>query len=636
MHPIRRVDPIRLTAALLFVVSASAAPQIGLAQDNLSFDPYPVFIAQENAYTRCGPSEEFYRTDPLRHGQELMVYAETDDGWLGVRPPDGSFCWIPAETADMDDGGETGTIVEDRTVAWIGTHLGRALKYRWQVQLANGEPITVIGRSEREGPDGPQLWYRIVPPSGEYRWVHRDQIVSSGEELVALIREKATRENVEAESPQPRLASSPSQTKSSRRTRPGSNDSASRSPMGQSVLQTQGTVPTRGIGDAGGSSQVSPAMRVETITPTAAAPAVTPQPAAAIGSGLNKSWQSNDVRQSVADSVQRGSEVAQSAAATVSEAMKKSGLLPSSVEFLGRPRLLEIGGPSAPAAGEKAADSNWIAGGRSTILPAAHTVASNGTTPPPVSGSSYIRPPQRTSSPSVSQAGPNPSGANPSGSILQVSGQLPSPGTASTLLPTASPAMQTKAQVSPQRIAQIEAEARVADGEGLSLIFSRLMASRATAAEVEPIARAAAQLAATSRDTVVAGRARLLAERVEQYRQMAARRDGPLATPAAGSVGVTLGQLTTPTTPAPSQGLEANPPASQSGFLVQVYSARSNSPPFALTDNTGKTVAYVTPGPGLNLRPHLNSKVVVSGTQGFLTGLNTPHILANQAARTPE
>ena len=72
------------------------------------------------------------------------------------------------------------------------------------------------------------------------------------------------------------------------------------------------------------------------------------------------------------------------------------------------------------------------------------------------------------------------------------------------------------------------------------------------------------------------------------------------------------------------------------GYLVQVYSARTNSPPFALTDNSGRTLAYVTPIPGVNLRPHLNSKVSVSGKPGFLTGLNTPHIMASQAVRTPE
>ena len=182
-------------------------------RNNLSFDPYPVFIAQDETFARCGPSDEFYRTDPLRHGQELEVYAETDDGWLGIRPPEGSFCWIPAETVEMDSEAETGTIIEDRTVAWIGTQLGRARTYRWQVQLAKGEPVTVIGKSEREGADGPQLWYRIVPPSGEYRWVHRDQIVTSSEELVASIRRQSGGQDIEAAAnEQPQSATGQAQT----------------------------------------------------------------------------------------------------------------------------------------------------------------------------------------------------------------------------------------------------------------------------------------------------------------------------------------------------------------------------------------------------------------------------------------
>ena len=132
-------------------------------------------------------SQDYYRTDSLRQGQELEVYVETQDGWLGVRPPENSFCWVPASAIQSEKRGTVGTVIEDRTVAWIGTHLGRAKRYRWQVQLAEGESVTVIGRSEREGPDGPQMWYRIVPPSGEFRWVHRSQVAMSAEELIAAI-----------------------------------------------------------------------------------------------------------------------------------------------------------------------------------------------------------------------------------------------------------------------------------------------------------------------------------------------------------------------------------------------------------------------------------------------------------------
>src|SRR5690606_12962377 len=62
-----------------------------------------------------------------------------------------------------------------------------ARKYLWQIQMPRGEEVTILGRAEREGPDGPQLWYRIVPPSGEFRWVHRDQVVDNPE---LLLRDK--------------------------------------------------------------------------------------------------------------------------------------------------------------------------------------------------------------------------------------------------------------------------------------------------------------------------------------------------------------------------------------------------------------------------------------------------------------
>ena len=140
MLPIRRVAPIRLihltlVAGCVLTQGVDRPVQAEntalVAQSDLSFDPYSVFVAGQKAYARCGPASDYYRTDPLRQGQELEVYAQTDDGWLGIRPPEESFCWVPADTIEMADSEEDGTVVEDRTVAWIGTHLGRARTYRW-------------------------------------------------------------------------------------------------------------------------------------------------------------------------------------------------------------------------------------------------------------------------------------------------------------------------------------------------------------------------------------------------------------------------------------------------------------------------------------------------------------------------
>ena len=177
------IDPKLPTVALLFFSCVSTNHV--LAESDLIAEPYTVYVAEDGGYARCGPSNKSYRTDPLHHRQPLKVFVETNDGWLGIQPVDDSFCWVPADVVNLDRSNKSGSINEDRTPAWIGTHVEQQPKNQWQVQLAAGEKVTVIGQSQRQGPDGPQLWYRIVPPSGEYRWVHKDQVVRGEDRSLA-------------------------------------------------------------------------------------------------------------------------------------------------------------------------------------------------------------------------------------------------------------------------------------------------------------------------------------------------------------------------------------------------------------------------------------------------------------------
>ncbi|QDV57245.1 hypothetical protein [Rosistilla oblonga] len=154
-------------------------------------EPYTVYVSEAGSYARCGPSGEHYRTDRLIEGEALEVYLETDDGWLGIRPPETSFCWVPADQVEIDADGTTGTILDPDAVAWIGTNLGRARKYRWQVQFQVGETVALIGNTSRETESGEQeSWLRIVPPPGEFRWVHDSQIVKSREAMAKLQSER--------------------------------------------------------------------------------------------------------------------------------------------------------------------------------------------------------------------------------------------------------------------------------------------------------------------------------------------------------------------------------------------------------------------------------------------------------------
>lgn len=600
----------------------------------MTLAPYSVFVAEEEAFAYCGPSDDYYRTDPLRYGQTLDVYAETEDGWLGIRPPEDSFCWIPAETVELDDSQEEGIITEDRTVAWIGTHLGRARKYRWQVQLAKGEPVTVIGRSEREGPDGPQLWYRIVPPSGEYRWIHRDSVVMTSEELVESVRSR------ESEKERPKVA---------RRSHPQSRLHSDTDATRDADVREASLADGRSRRSEETSSDTDSSEKIASSGPSIL------ERDEAIGSGLNEAWRGDRTSPGPESIDQASNESPQSAL----DAFKQGGLL-ASLEFMTRPQIQEIGGePQTAPANDVALDSNWVPGASRN----------------PDAQNSIARSNQFGS---VRPASSIDAGA---GAIMQASAQMPlaSPRTLadSHNALTAATAFHV---VSAERIAQVEAEVANADVDRLNLILSRLMAAQASAAETEPVERAARSLANQSADAVTAGRARMLAEKSERYRRVATRRDGnsviqssatipqatiPQATMNAAAIGVatTPANGFAPSTPglagsgsnvagsnvagpaffAPSENASVpsgtdhgNGVIEHAGYLVQVYSARSNSPPFALTDHAGRTVAYVTPAPGVNLRSHLNSRISVVGTRGYLTGLNTPHIMATQAVRTPE
>jgi hypothetical protein len=556
--------------ARLILALVGLCPTAAWAQHDLSFEPYTVYVIEEGGHAHCGPSDDYYRTDPLRRGQSLEVYAETDDGWLGIRPPEDSFCWVQAETIELNDDQTNGTVVEDRTVAWIGTHLGRARSYRWQVQLAEGEAVTVIGRSERAGPDGPQLWYRIVPPSGEYRWVRREQVVDSSEALVAATEQSSRRAAAE------RHASPP---------------------VPQPTVTREATLGDRYVDPLATHQAMSPRPRAE------------PTETGHADAGLSNDRQSAREDSSAVGSGLKHPVAPEAMASERPSAEQTAGS--AALEFISRPRLLEIGGqPAAPRQPVVAGDGNWISGTRATLASAA-PVTAGGTLSNPIA--------QQT--------------VGPQG-IAQVSGQAPLP--SSTPAATALPSRL----ISAERIAQIEAETRQADVARLDLIFSRLMAAQATAAEVEPVTRAAYHWIGMASDPTTAGRARMLAERTEQYRRLADRRDGRAVVELSAAPTIPAPMADRPAMPNSAPANLGNPDlgtatseTALTGNLVQVYSARSGSPPYALTDNAGRTIAYVTPTPGTNLRVHLNSQVRVAGSPGFVTGLNTPHIVATTVTR---
>ena len=612
--------------------------------------PYNVFVKQNDGFARCGPSEKLYRTDSLRLGQQLEVYLETKDGWLGIRPVNSSFCWLPADQVELTDDGTIGMIIEDQVTCWIGTNLGQAKRYRWQVQLDAGEEVAILGSNEQQADDSKEqrTWLRIVPPPGEFRWVHRDQIVPTAEALAKILT------NPNAASPDAAIMQVNNETEVAQPIKPNQSPAPSTAETGNlSKLDPKSILNASPIDS--GQAVLSPLPPLQNTPADVTVPHSTfegpvkfhlgksndqfPDQGAVIGSGLKDAWRSlnpiagNSSQQptlAVTDgqSVLEPNDTMAPATQAIAPATAQSELgKPASTldqvskivaNFVGTPRLVEMN--QADPLAENAttlSDQRWAVGN-----------VTRNTTPNGTSGST-----SRLAMPVIPQKAIR---AIPVTDITRVQDALVN-----------------------------------ANADTLDTILAKLVAESASADETDLVVKYTEQLL-RSGNIVDTTRLRDTYRRAAGYRDLAKQRDGATQItttmtghtkpPLVGGIRMasnvapgmvnqasasndtnalpanqlkilpTSGNLSTlpPALATPSTGPETH---SASGFLVQVYSARQNSPPYALTDDAGLTVAYVTPYPGVNLRSHLNNRVTISGLQKFVQGMNTPHLLADKVTR---
>lgn len=128
--------------------------------------PYKATITTDDVNLRSGPGQNYYATDTLRRGQEVEVYRHDPGGWCAIRPIAGSFTWVSGRflkpTRDR-----LGVVTEENVSARVGSRLSD-VRDVVQVRLRKGEVVEIL-ESPRDG--GGSGWYKIAPPSGEFRWV---------------------------------------------------------------------------------------------------------------------------------------------------------------------------------------------------------------------------------------------------------------------------------------------------------------------------------------------------------------------------------------------------------------------------------------------------------------------------------
>jgi len=138
-------------------------------------EPYTAALTADGVAVRSGPGIEFYPTLQLQTGDKVEVFYEQDD-WCAIRPPIGSFSWISARFVDAG-AGNIGIVLADGLASRIGSNDSDECE-TVQVTLKKGESVLILERRETPENSVSPMWLKIVPPSGEFRWIHRSALQS--------------------------------------------------------------------------------------------------------------------------------------------------------------------------------------------------------------------------------------------------------------------------------------------------------------------------------------------------------------------------------------------------------------------------------------------------------------------------
>jgi uncharacterized protein YraI len=146
-------------AAVISAAPARAAEQF----------PYTAYATSDDIYVRSGPGKNYYPTEKLTKGTPVEIYRHDPGGWYAIRPPEGSFSWVPAE-ALKPTGNGLAVVVKDRTSCFVGTSFSSARDVH-QVRLDKGEEVEILDIKQVGEGQNVQNWCQIAPPAGEFRWV---------------------------------------------------------------------------------------------------------------------------------------------------------------------------------------------------------------------------------------------------------------------------------------------------------------------------------------------------------------------------------------------------------------------------------------------------------------------------------
>jgi hypothetical protein len=143
-----------------------------VAQDEA---PYIATVIVDEATVLCGPGDEDdYAVDLLDRGTNVEVHKNIS-GWCKIRPPKGSFSWVPArQLRFLDESRKIAEVTDPNAVAMVGSNLDKKVeKHKFQIRLDKGERVAIVGEKRflRKKEKISETYYKIEPPAGEFRWI---------------------------------------------------------------------------------------------------------------------------------------------------------------------------------------------------------------------------------------------------------------------------------------------------------------------------------------------------------------------------------------------------------------------------------------------------------------------------------
>lgn len=161
--------------ALLILISN----QVGTAAGINSAVPFTARIILPNAEVRSGPGSDskLYGTNNLKAGDLITVVQERPDGWLAIRPPDGSFSWVQSKYLQRIVATQPNYLVQTNDGNKIPVYIGSAVLNTKptleSARLARGSQVKSLGAEQS---DGKENWIPIVPPENELRYIRCEAI----------------------------------------------------------------------------------------------------------------------------------------------------------------------------------------------------------------------------------------------------------------------------------------------------------------------------------------------------------------------------------------------------------------------------------------------------------------------------